>query len=211
MNKRIGIVAQEAGDDFFGVHKDYLEFASRFGTPVMLAPSEAGDFPEIYKIDALLLPGGADVWYRRYTFLPHWFAGRPNLFLEQFDKDILPLLAGNLPIFGICRGLQTLNVHYGGTLYQHLYGHVYSQFKDDLVHYVWKPWGARKSKGEFKVNSFHHQGIHKLAKNFEPLLTNDQGTVEAILDEKNKIAAVQWHPERFDDQFSVKLFQKILA
>lgn len=202
---RIGIVAQNQ-EDKFGVNTNYLEWINQFGHPVIITPCEPEEFFNIYNLDALLLPGGADVNINRYSELVDYRAGGSNPFLEYFDVKLLPLLIGEIPIFGICRGLQTLNVTFGGTLYQDVF-HPHSDYPNDLVHQIILEGAKNKT---FKVNSFHHQAISRLANNFIVEGKSDDGYIEAISDYKNKIFAVQWHPERLWDNYSYDMMQSIL-
>lgn len=211
MTFKIGIPAQNH-DDKFGCNTNYLKFIYQFGNPIVILPERVEDFHEIYKLDALLLPGGSDVDPKRYSNRPLFDTYNPNIYLEHFDNQILPTLIGNIPVFGICRGLQTLNVHFGGTL-RNLYFHPYSSYDEQESHPVWKAdidkWN--KNNHEFKVNSFHHQSIGALANNFKiELVDFKDNVIEAITDEKRKIAAVQWHPERLLDNYSTNLFKSIL-
>jgi putative glutamine amidotransferase len=216
MTLKIGIPAQNH-DDKFGVNINYLEFIYQLGHPVIINPIEKEDFFNVYKIDALLLPGGADVDSKRYAKMPSLANYPPNIHLEHFDKEILPLVVGNMPIFGICRGLQTLNVFFGGTL-QNLIWHPYSSHETHEVHQVIpynngnKPQKFNsKETPKFGVNSFHHQAVNKLYQNFKIEAESEYGgVIEAISYYEKKIAAVQWHPERLLDNYSLKLFQSIL-
>lgn len=206
---KIGIVGQDQPDSKFGVNENYLEWITYFGHPVIITPISADDYIDLYDIDALVLPGGADVNPSRYTSNLGYKNGNPNVFLEYFDTQILPRCIGLYPIFGICRGLQTLNVHFGGTLHQHLYGHKYSISETDEAHKVILNNDKNKKMG---VNSFHHQGIDRLADGFTALAVSDDHNkvIEAIINEELSIAAVQWHPERLDDKYSVDLFNRII-
>lgn len=207
---RIGIVAQETGE-VFGVHQDYLHLAEMYGTPIGIFPVHKTLFRETYKIEALILPGGSDVNPSRYGTLTSFMAYRPNPFLEYFDTEILPeIITNKIPIFGICRGLQTLNVHFGGSLHQHLWHHPYSTNATHLAHEIEFSWnGAMKTTG---VNSFHHQGIKKLGTNLEPTsFAKNLGLIESIRHSRLPIEAVQWHPERLHDQFSLNILDKLFS
>ena len=205
MTKRIGIVGQEY-DGIWGQRSNYLAWISQFGNPVVIFPTSFGKFDSIYSLDALVLPGGADVATNRYAWFTHPWTQNSNQFLEHFDTQILPNLIGRMPIFGICRGLQTLNVTLGGTLYQHSWSHPYSKSEKDTVHTVRTISGAI-----IPVNSFHHQGIGKLAKGLVIEANAPDGVVEAISNENLKIFAVQWHPERLQDNYSMNAFANILT
>lgn len=212
MTLKIGIPAQDQSDSKFGVNVNYLQFIYQFGRPVMILPETYDDFKEIYKLDALVVPGGADVDSKRYTNVPMYGNYNSNIYLEHFDTKILPNLVGKMPIFGICRGLQTLNVLFGGSL-RNLWFHPYSQYDDQEVHMVWRSNQENWDRKNYlhKVNSFHHQAINKLADNFKSELVDfEDGVIEAISDNSKKIFAVQWHPERLKDDYSMNKFASIL-
>lgn len=204
---RIGIVAQEHGE-IFGVHQDYLTLVERFGTPIILPPMDWKTFVKTVNIDGLLLPGGSDVDSKRYSIIPSFLSYRPNQYLEYFDTEILPNLIGpNFPIFGICRGLQTLNVVLGGTLFQHLWRHPQSKHKTDLVHEI----KFSASNKIVRVNSFHHQCVRFLAKSLIAVAKSPDGIVEAAEHEEYPIVGVQWHPERIHDEWSLGVMEKLFS
>ena len=117
-------------------------------------------------------------------------------------------LRKNLPILGICRGSQLLNVVCGGTLYgdvqkekksklKHInYAH-YDSYRHPISIVAGSPlekWYARKA---LRVNSYHHQGIRDLAPRFQPMAFAKDGLVEAYHDPKRKfVVGLQFHPER---------------
>lgn len=204
---RVGIVAQDF-DGKFGVNTKYLSLIDQIGgIPVIIPPVSVEDFPKAFMIDSLLLPGGADVDSTRYNDRPFFHQGYQNPFLEYFDRIILPaVLEQGIPVIGICRGLQTLNVHFGGKLHQHLPWHPYSSSRTDFAHEV-----LTAKNHKFKVNSMHHQAVKVVAKNFKTLATSvGDNYIEAFYDPNRKIAAVQWHPEEIMDDFSINLFEEVI-
>lgn len=196
---RIGVPAY-CKNDMVGIAPDYLNFVEEFGTPVIIPPFSTLEFVKTLRIEGLVLPGGADVDTRRYSKFPQWLMNLlvypPDFSLEHFDTKILPFFVGRgFPIFGICRGLQTLNVLFGGTLWPHLPRHPYSQNKEHLSHEI-TYINAEHTSTKMLVNSFHHQAIMKPGENVEVLAKTSDGVVEAIRHTKLPIFAVQWHPER---------------
>lgn len=147
--------------------------------------------------DALLLPGGGDIDPHRY--------GRPTRGAREIDpaRDACELAlfrrfaAAGKPIFGVCRGLQLVNVALGGTLHPHIDGHdrvngadrVHPVRTDDAL--LLRLYGAR-----FPVNSAHHQSAARLGDGLRAVAWAEDGTVEALRHETLPILAVQWHPER---------------
>lgn len=178
--------------------KNYDEALTGVGfSPVFsLDPSAAED------CCALLLPGGGDVDPARY--------GQQNeacsdIDLER-DRDELRLIRAfshaHKPIFGICRGLQILNVAFGGTLCQDIEAapvHRWEEATGDKVHRI----GVTENSflfplygKEFPVNSAHHQAIDQPAPNFIVAAQAADGVIEAVEDPAGGIYAVQFHPER---------------
>jgi putative glutamine amidotransferase len=117
-------------------------------------------------------------------------------------------LRKHLPILGICRGSQLLNVVRGGTLYGDVQKEKKSPLKHiDFAHYdsyrhpisivagsPLQKWYARKT---LRVNSYHHQGIRDLAPHFQPMAYSKDGLVEGYYDPKeNFVVGLQFHPER---------------
>ncbi len=134
-------------------------------------------------------------------------------------------LKKDLPLLGICRGMQVINIAAGGTIYQDLG----SQRKKVIKHMQqaprWYPTHkvslARESKlafimgmEELRVNSFHHQGVARVAPGFMACAHARDGVVEALEHpEKKFVLGVQWHPEAmwFRDNNMLKLFTHLIA
>ncbi|HQS32682.1 MAG: peptidase C26 [Polaromonas sp. 39-63-203] len=163
-------------------------------------------------LDGLVLHGGADVWPGSYGEEPleeQWAGDRVR---DDYDKALVAaFVAAGKPVFGVCRGLQLLNVAYGGTLYQDISTQVADSFvhRDAAIydlnfHSVDIVPGSRLSAlypgvERVRVNSIHHQAIKDLSPEFvaEAYSVSD-GIIEAIRRKdpsKSYIAALQWHPE----------------
>lgn len=157
--------------------------------------------PDVDDFDALLLCGGVDID-------PKYFGQTPlegaNLEIDP-DRDELELMLleafieRRKPVYGICRGIQVINVAFKGTLWQDLHaqcGLVHShQDKDETMwHDVHMADGRVLS-----VNSFHHQAIKELGDGLFSLGNTADGIIEAIRHKSLPIGAVQWHPERMGD------------
>jgi len=196
--KKIHIVGWKTGDNSFGVTVPYYEFFSQFGEVTILSP---GQFVET---DLLVLPGGLDVDTARYGEVPSLNTSNSNVILEYFDKNILPkYIDSNTKIFGICRGLQTLNVYFGGNLTQNLIYHEYSSTsRDQRVHELIATDTSMRIKehffkrnGKYKVNSLHHQSVDVLGKDLLCMFKSEDGIIEGIMHTEKPIAAVQYHPK----------------
>ena len=159
--------------------------------------SEAAD------CDGLLLPGGGDLEPWRYG--QENFACR-DLEPERDDAELVLLerfTVSGKPVLGICRGLQTINVFFGGTLVQDLPGH--SAVSRDRLHAVAAAprtfgslWGTRPV-----VNSAHHQAADRLGTGLQAVQWAPDGTVEAFCHETLPVWAVQWHPERLTGPMAI--------
>ena len=201
MTKKIGIVGWKTGENSFGITVPYFTFFRQYGKVTILSPEEYNP-----NIDLLVLPGGLDVSPIRYGQAPSLNTSSPNILLEYFDQCVLPLyIEAKTKIFGICRGLQTLNVFFGGTLFQHV-EHPYSNPRNERVHkicaypeYAKHPSFVRANE-KLKVNSMHHQVIAKLGENLMPLYYSEDQFVEVIANKEFNIVAVQYHPEEIYDR-----------
>lgn len=145
----------------------------------------------------LLLPGGGD--------LEPWRYGQLNIASKNLEPErdraewslLRQFVTSGRPVLGVCRGMQTINVFFGGTLVQDLLGHS-DVMGVDRLHRVFT---ARSSLRDFwgkrpVVNSAHHQAVGCLGEELLALQWAPDGTVEAICHKQLPILAVQWHPER---------------
>ena len=155
-------------DGFVGQNLAYMNYFGQFGE-VILVTSESDLTRILETCDILALPGGADVSPLTYKSLPGFFSNRNNPHYEHLDKYLLdPWLLTNKPIIGICRGLQVLNVHMGGTLHPHINGHVQDdKSRSDTPEIMY--CNIPKVPHRYPINSFHHQGIARLAEGFDVL------------------------------------------
>ena len=189
---------------------------------------QAGGVPVL--IPSMLADQGWDILYKRLDGV--LFSGGGDIAPEYFNGENHPRIAGIEPLrdsielsllhavvddgkafLGICRGIQTVNVGLGGTLYEHLgeqfprkIDHTYpSTMRTTLVHEVKIEEGTRIAKvvGEpiLKVNSLHHQGLKDIAPELRITGYAPDGLVEAVeLPDHPFGLAVQWHPEWLTDQ-----------
>ena len=174
--------------------KNYEDALSLVGARCVETPWEA---------DLLLLPGGGDVHPRFYgqqingsTDIDAARDGRELALVDEF------LRAGK-PVVGICRGLQLLNVYFGGTLRQHIEGHSQIDGVDRLHAINTAPGLLRELYGtRCTVNSAHHQAIWRLGTGLQVFACAEDGTVEAVGHRTLPVFAVQWHPERLCGAFA---------
>ena len=160
---------------------------------------------------ALLLPGGGDVEPWRY--------GRGNtasrgLEPERDTAELMLLerfIAAGKPVLGICRGIQIINVFFGGTLCQDLPCHAATDGKDRFhtVCTVRSPL-LPVCGPVCRVNSAHHQAVDALGRGLRAIQWAEDGTVEALCHDCLPIWGVQWHPERLPGELGERLFQAFL-
>ena len=149
--------------------------------------------------DGLLLPGGGDLDPASYGQEMRG-SNKPDPDLDQLQLDALgAFVHAKKPVFGICRGLQVINVFFGGTLVQNLPQGYHQYIGCDQVHetiaepnsFLAALYGER-----FSVNSAHHQAIDALGNGLQAVQHAMDGVIEAIRHTELPVWAVQWHPER---------------
>ncbi|MBA2781744.1 MAG: gamma-glutamyl-gamma-aminobutyrate hydrolase family protein [Rubrobacteraceae bacterium] len=214
LKEDVDAVAERPLGRFVRADLDYVEgVAGAGGAPVVLPPAgdERAAEAVIQSLDGLLLSGGSDLD-------PHYYGEEPMPELgvtlperDAFEMALVGLaLRRGIPVFGICRGMQVLNVALGGTLYQDLP----SQWERDLLKHrqdtpKWQPTHeVRVRDGSYiaevmgresvKVNSYHHQGVRALAEGLVVTGRSSDGVVEAVeaVDLSERwLLGVQWHAE----------------
>jgi putative glutamine amidotransferase len=189
------------------------KIAQAGGVPVLLPPLP-GSADVLDRLDGLVLSGGADVDPARYG------AERdPATDPASADRDDAELalctaaLTSGLPLLGICRGMQVINVALGGTLHQHLpdlVGHdghspdPGSYGSHDVTVAPGTRLAAVLGRTELSVPTHHHQAVDKLGAGLVPAAWADDGIIEAVEfgafgADSPVLLAVQWHPEAGDD------------
>lgn len=164
-------------------------------------------------LDGLVLEGGSDVWPGSYGETPLQEKWNGDRVRDDYEKALVTAFGrAGKPVLGVCRGLQLLNVAFGGTLYQD----IATQRPDAVVHRDAAIYDRNFHEVDFvsgsllaelyphlrsaRVNSVHHQAIKALAPGFEiEARCREDGMIEAIRRSRDAgvsyVAAVQWHPE----------------
>lgn len=221
----IGIVPTQMPEDhIFRVNDHYINSIVLSGGVPLIFPlsQDRRVFERLLPIvDGFVLTGGQDVDPERYGVSPG---------ADGYDKlgEITPLRDAveslildfahrfDVPTLGICRGMQTMNVHYGGTLYMDLpaqydgvdsltrkpIAHWQTDEPTEAAHYIDVKRGSRLhdilGADSSAANSFHHQGVRVVADGFVPVAYASDGLIEAIeARDKTFMLGVQWHPEFF--------------
>ena len=217
----------ETADRIFLNHS-YLDVIRHFGGIPLVLPVE-GTEEELETLinlcDGVVLTGGADAAPALYgeEILNDTVSVTPER--DQGEIKICELaVKRNLPLLGICRGIQMMNIYFGGTLYQD----IPSQITTDVKHRMDPPYHrgshncildkhsplyALTGEEIISVNSHHHQSIKAVAPGFLVMGTCEDGVIEAIYNpDKPFVWGVQWHPERIWDieASSAKVFEAFI-
>ncbi|GAB1334658.1 gamma-glutamyl-gamma-aminobutyrate hydrolase family protein [Streptomyces sp. E-15] len=175
------------------------------GLTAMLPP----DAPEraaaaVARIDGLVIAGGPDVDPARYGAECSPLTGPLAPERDAWELALVEAaLAAGVPLLGICRGMQLLNVALGGTLVQHLDGH--AEVVGVFGRHPVKPVPGTLYGGlvpeEVTVATYHHQAVERLGEGLVPSAYAADGTVEAVElpADRGWVLGVQWHPERDED------------
>jgi putative glutamine amidotransferase len=186
------------------------------GEPVVLDVSIPVD-EALKGIDGLLLTGGNDVEPARYGEPAHATTVEAEPGRDEFEIGMVTAArAREVPIFAICRGIQVLNVAFGGTLVQDIPSQLTGALEHSLpcppnqaftfAHEVWIEKDSllgtlmreRLTDDSCEVNSRHHQAVKDVASGFKVAATAPDGVIEAIEDPGRRFClGVQWHPENF--------------
>jgi gamma-glutamyl-gamma-aminobutyrate hydrolase PuuD len=184
-------------------------------------PIKAEDSGSLAGVDGLLLTGGPDLGPLLYGQEPVPEAQKPDPERDRMEFRLLgEALERNLPVLGICRGLQLFNVYHGGTLIQHLPGDPHRTKKRPAD--VSKPMheirvtpdtklAAIVGNGQHAVNSRHHQAVDRLGSQIQVSAKSVKDEIIEGLERPDKTfaVAVQWHPEDQvrTDETQLKLFR----
>lgn len=175
-------------------------------------------------VDGLLLSGGGDIDSQFYNEKPSKWLKNVNPLRDSFELELVRRATRmKIPILGICRGIQVINVALGGTLIQDIKSEIRSSIVHDLTK-VSDDFKAHSVKidpnsklaqilgvRELTVNSFHHQAIKRLGKGLKAVARAPDGVIEAVESTSHGyVVGVQWHPERMLDNIQLKLFRSLI-
>lgn len=224
-----GSVIIDDGGIFPGYHRsyvneDYVDSVVQNGGVPFIIPFTEND--EVIKaqldhVQGLILSGGHDVDPHLYGEEPEQKIGEIWPARDHFDTLLLKLAEEKgIPVLGICRGAQIINVAHGGSLYQDLsyrsektLKHMQGHTPDLPTHSVKLVEGSHLAKilgkTEFMVNSFHHQVIKSIAPDLIESGVAPDGVPEGFENEKGTIIGVQWHPEMLHRNKNVEFMNNL--
>lgn len=207
------------------VNNDYVESLEKSGCIPLMLPVIA-DLEDVKNqmegLDGIILSGGYDIDPNLYGEEP---TAQQGFTMTEVDRFYIASVYAadhlGIPVLGICKGIQAINVAFGGTIYQDIYSqkegciqHVQQAPRYNAVH------GVEIKENSFlesvfgkkcRVNSFHHQSIKELADGFRVTAEASDGIVEGIeRTDGSFICGVQWHPEmmaKYGDERMLRLFR----
>jgi len=203
------------------LHEWYVDAVREAGGRAVLLPPDPADADVLDRVDGLILIGGADVGPAHYGAEPHPTVDEPRV---ERDAGELLLCRGarerDLPLLGICRGMQVMAVSHGGSLIQDLpdagYVLVHRERPGQFTeHPVRLTEGSRIAAiygtTSLVTNSSHHQGVHDPG-TLTPTGWTDDGLIEVLEAPDSRFAlGVQWHPEHPDRRSAeVPLFRALV-
>ncbi len=217
------------GQDWEFVAADYVYSIEKAGGIPLLIPfcSDLDNLkPVLAMLDGILVSGGHDIDPNRYGARPMPYCGRVVPERDEYDISVFRYgYEHKLPMLGICRGIQLMNVAMGGTVYQDLgkeAGLIHCYMGDVAP----KNYRAHETRfmensilrrifGEaVRTNSFHHQGVRSPGENVTVTAVAEDGAVEGIEISGGAgfVVGVQWHPEMmFDAADQMALFDAFVA
>ena len=215
----IGITLPNAAAFRSQKYRNYLTLIEEGGgDPLPIVPGFVVDFEQI---DALVLSGGGDINPKHYGEAIN--GTREHEILDMRDDTEFQLLKqaveAHIPIMGICRGMQMINIYFGGNMHQDINGmgktihsangsgysrHPVNLIPGTLIHEI-------IGKDRIEVMSSHHQAVNELGKELQISGMAEDEIVEAIESTNSMfIIGVQWHPEADIDENSLKLIKALI-
>jgi putative glutamine amidotransferase len=217
----IGITSNyELEENYHYLSDAYVTAINNAGGAAIIVPVEEASLDDYTRIcHGILLSGGGDIDPVYWNELPSWSLGNINPLRDQFEISLArKCLSLGMPVLGICRGCQVLNVADGGSLIQDIRSRMSHQQKAPRnypFHAIFIEEGTSLfeifNKSCIKVNSFHHQAVKKAGDQLKVSAQSEDSTIEAIEKKDHPFAVgVQWHPECMEDENSARLFKAFI-
>lgn len=193
--------------EFLSINITYCRFIENLGYNYLILPLKI-DYHILDICDGFVIPGGDDINPQYYNEKNTFSKIEPDI-IDQMDFQIIEYaMRYNKFVLGICRGIQVINVFFGGTLVQDLGDANQLHHNNHEIKMINKNDLAKLFNSIEFVNSLHHQSIKKIGKNLVPIFQTNE-IIEMIIHNKYKIIGVQWHPERMNIMHQLK-FKKLI-
>ena len=225
MKKRplIGITTDLEGKSNL-IEADYSRAVEFYGGAPVLIPTVAGasgseSLPEVVcAIDGLLIPGSRDMDPKFYGESPHPAIKPMSPERTETEFSILRLaLETDIPVLGICGGMQFINVFYGGSIHQDIKALLPGALchEGGEVHGVavlpGTVFGGFAEAGEFEIKSYHHQAVNRVGEGLQANALAPDGIVEGFESDDGRVMGFQWHPELERTRLSELIFTRFLS
>lgn len=203
--KLIGVTARALYEDKVRkqfVNERYIVQLHKRGFNTILLTLDNPNIEAVLSLcDGFLLTGGWDFDPQLYNETNDGLSEGIDSSIDELDRQVVTYAKEHkLPMLGICRGHQAINVFMGGSLYQDLKNH------SGVTHNVkTSPNQHLQFPREFATNSWHHQAIKRVALGFEVIAIHEDQTIEAIIHTELPIIGIQWHPEVSADDPQTKI------
>lgn len=158
--------------------------------------------------DGIIIPGGGDLDPSRYGQANTGSSNIDNALDDRQIDAVKRSAEAGKPVLGICKGIQLVNVAFGGTLNQNIGGHMGVWHS---AHVVAGGWLSGVYSGSVRVLSYHHQSIRDLAPGFQVDMRAGDGTVEAISNSAKRVYGVQFHPEQMNNDTGNRCIKQFVA